>query len=163
MWMTNELLPKFGVFLSKFGWSLLPSKLEGSHEVILGDFPFLMEQATWTLSFFSPNPYDQVVHNRHLNLKETHTHAHTHQQQQQQQPKLGIVCERYRLSTLAPTFQRHMELPPKTSNAHPTKKSYMLGVWDFKCCSNPHDSGNHPTTIETFHPRRLPPSGLQTW
>ena len=32
----------------------------------LGDVPFFMEQATCALILFLPNPYSQVVHNRHL-------------------------------------------------------------------------------------------------
>jgi len=39
--------------LSKFRWSPSSSKLEGPHKVILGDFPFFMEEATCTL--ISPN------------------------------------------------------------------------------------------------------------
>ena len=43
-------------------------------------------------------------------------------------PKLGIICERYWLLYLAPTFEQHMEPPPKTSNVQSNKKSYMHGV-----------------------------------
>ena len=54
--------------LSKFRYSLSPSKLEGPHEVILGDFLF-----SWSKQHvhkvFSPNPLGQVVHNRHVVLK----------------------------------------------------------------------------------------------
>ena len=65
MWMTNELLPKIWIFLGKIRWSPSPSKLEGPHEVILGDIPIFMEEATCALSFF-PKPSSQVVQNRHL-------------------------------------------------------------------------------------------------
>ena len=56
MWMTTELLPKIWVFVSKCRWSPTPSKLEGPHEVILGDIPFFMKQATCALSFFQIHP-----------------------------------------------------------------------------------------------------------
>ena len=37
---------KFEFLWANFRWSPPPSKLEGPHKVILGDFPFFMEQAT---------------------------------------------------------------------------------------------------------------------
>jgi hypothetical protein len=56
--------------------------LEGPHEVILGDFPFFMEQAHAFFYLFFLDPSHQVVHNRHVVLREKNS------------PKLGIICER---------------------------------------------------------------------
>ena len=38
----------------------------------------------------------------------------------------------------------------------------MLGVMRFIYYFGPHDSGHHPTPVDSFHPRRLAPSESQT-
>jgi hypothetical protein len=40
--------------------------------------------------------------------------------------KMSIICERYWLQKLSPTFGQHMEPPPKTSNANLTKNPTCL-------------------------------------
>ena len=51
----------------------------------------------------------------------------------------------------------------QNKQCQPNIKSYMLGVWGLICYLGPHDIGNHPTPVDTCHPRRLPPSnGSQT-
>ena len=70
--------------------------------------------------------------------------------------------KRYWLLNLPPTFGQHMEPPLKTSNANLTKRITCLEYEVFICYFGPHGSGHHPPPGDTFHPRRLPPSGLQT-
>ena len=48
-------------------------------------------------------------------------------------PKLGIMYERYWLLHLAPTFEQHMELSPKTSNVNLTKNPTCFGYEVFVC------------------------------
>ena len=142
-------IPKKMGFWSKYRWSTSPSKFEGPHEVILGVFPFFMEQATFALLFIQMHL---------LKLCTTVTLS----KRGKTPPKLGIICERYRLLNLAPTFGQHMERPSKTSNANPNKKNpTCLEHEVFICDFGPHGSGHHPTPVHTFHPRRLPPCGLQ--
>jgi hypothetical protein len=69
-------------------WSPSPSRLEGSHKVVWGDFTFFMEQAKQHVHWVFSNPSSQVVHNRHLLLRGGAT-------------KLSILCERYWLLNLA--------------------------------------------------------------
>ena len=65
-------------------------------------------------------------------------------------PKLGIICERYWFLNLAPTFELHMKLPPKTSNANLMKNPTCLEYEVFISYFDPHGSGHHPTPIDTF-------------
>jgi hypothetical protein len=125
-------------------------KVGEPHEVILRDSFFLMEQATRALFSF-PNPYSHVVHNHHLVVKGKEI-----------QPKLDIICEGYWLLNLAPTFGQHMEPPPQISNAKLTKNPTCLEYEVFICYFGWRGSGHHPTLVDTFHPRRLPPNGSQT-
>ena len=96
-----------------------------------------------------PHLFNQVMHNHHL-VRRVKTPT-----------KLGIICERYWLLNLALTCGQLMRPPLKTSNVELTK---ILHAWNsrFLCYFGPHDSGHHPTPVDTFHPRRLPPNGLQT-
>ena len=111
MWITNELLPNnWGFFGSRFRWSPLPSKLEGPHEVILGEFPLFMLQVTYVL----PNAYDQVVHNRHLVLRGKKPAS-----------KLGIICEGYWFLHLGNTWNR---LPQQAMSTYPK----TLHAWSIK-------------------------------
>ena len=55
-----------------------------------------------------------------------------------------------------------MEAPPKTSNVNLTKKPTSLEYEVFICYFGQRGSGHCPTPIDTFHSRRLPPSGSQT-
>ena len=147
--MKDELLPKLCYLLSKFRRSPSPSKSEGPHEVILRDFPFFMVLTTCALMFF-PNPSGQVVHNHHLVLREINP----------------IQIGHHMWNILALEFgsyiSAHMELPAQTTNAYPTKNNACLDYEVFICYFGPHGSGHHPTPINTFHARGLPPSELQT-
>ena len=54
-----------------------------------------------------------------------------------------------------------MGLPFKKNNSkrrNPTCLEYEA----FICYFNPHDNGHNLALVDAFHPRRLPPSGLQT-
>ena len=73
-------------------------------------------------------------------------------------PKFGIICEKI----LAPTLGQLMRPPPKTSNANLTRNPTCLKQEVFICYFGAHDSGHHPTPVDTFHPHRLPPSRSQT-
>ena len=50
---------------------------------------------------------------------------------------------------------------PKQVNANLTENLVCLEYEVFICYFGPHDSGHHPTPINTFHPHRLPPNELQ--
>ena len=55
-----------------------------------------------------------------------------------------------------------MRPPPKTSDSKLTQNPTHLEYENFICYFDPHDNLHHPTTISTFHPRRLPHGGWQT-
>jgi hypothetical protein len=118
-------------------------KVGEPHEVILEDFSHYMEQVTCALVFFLQSPSAQVVHNRHCVLRE------------RTPPKLYIICDKYQHLHLAPTFEQHMEPPPKTSNAKLTKSPTCLEYEVFKRYFGPHGGGHYPTLVDTFHPHRL--------
>ena len=114
-----------------------PQSSQVAHEVILGDSLFITEQTTHALSFW-PNPSRLVVHNRHLvPRKET-------------PPKLGYICERYRLLNLAPVFGQHMKLSPKTCNVNLWKNIICLEYEDLVCYFGSHGGGQHPTPLDSF-------------
>ena len=48
------------------------------------------------------------------------------------------------------------------NSSKPSKNPTCLVYGFYICYFDPHDSGQHPKLVHTFHPRRLPPSGLQT-
>jgi hypothetical protein len=148
--MKDEILPKFCYLLSRFRWSLSPSKLEGPHEVILGDFPFFMVLTTCALIFF-PNPPGQVVHNHHLVLRERNPIQDGH----------------HMWNILALEFCSYISATHGTASKNkehlPNKK--IMHVWGMRflyVIFGPHGSGHHPTPINTFHLRRLPPRESQT-
>jgi hypothetical protein len=102
--MTIELLPRFLSFWSKFRWTLSPSKSKGANNMCT----------------ISPNPFGQVLHNRHLVLRGEISKS----------PKSGIICERYWLLNLDPKcgfyIGQHLKLPLTTSNANRTKNPTCL-------------------------------------
>ena len=141
MWMTNELLPKSWVFLSKFRWSLSPSKLEGHMRSSLGGFPFFIEQATCTLVFFLPNPSGQVVHNHHLVLRgKKNTHSYWHHMWKITSPKFASYI-----------WAAHVTAS-QNKQYQPNKNVTCLEYEVFICYFGPHGSGHQPTPVDTFHP-----------
>jgi hypothetical protein len=127
MWMTSELLPEFWDFWSKFRWSPSSSKLEGPHEVILGDIPFFMEQATCALIFSKSIQSSCAQLSPCLKGKNPTQIGH------------------HMWKILAPKFGQHTKPPPKNKKCQPNRKSHMLGVWEFICYFGPHGIGHHPT------------------
>ena len=109
---------------------------------------FFMQQATPAL-IFSKSVW-LIMHNYHLVLRGKFS------------PNVDIVSKRYLLLNLGSSIGQHMELPPKTSNTNLTDNPTCLEFGVFICYFGPHGSGHHPTLVGTFHPCRLPPSGLQT-
>ena len=101
---------KMWVFLRKFWWSAPSWKLEGPHEVILVEFPFFFSNcraSNMCTKFILFQVHQvKVVHNHHLVRRK------------KAPPKTGIICERYWLLNLAPTFEQHMEPLPQKSNAN---------------------------------------------
>ena len=61
-----------------------------------------------------------------------------------------------------PNFGNTWNYRPNTSNANRTTNHTCLEYEVFISYFDPHDGGVHFTPIDTFHPHRLPPSGLQT-
>ena len=52
--------------------------------------------------------------------------------------------------------------PPKTCSSKPSKQLTCLEHGFYLCYFVPHDNKQLPKLVHTSHPRRLPPSGLQT-
>ena len=103
MW-TNELLPKIWVFLEQIWMKSVTLKVGGVTWGHFGRFPLFHGASNMCTRFF-PNPSGQVVHNLHLvQMRKKPTHIGHHM-----------------WKILAPKFEQHMELSPKTSNANPTK------------------------------------------
>ena len=142
MWMTNELLlKKLGVFFfSKVRWSPSPSKVEGPHEVILWDFPFLMEQATCALiSFlFQIHPVKLYMHNHHLILRGKNPTQVGHHMWK----ILASKFWSYIWATLATAS--------KNKQCQLNKKSTCLEFVVFICYFGSHGSGHQPTVVGTF-------------
>ena len=137
--MTNELLPKNWVFFSKLRRSSSPSKLEGAHDIILGEFPFFHEASNICINFFFPNPSSQVVHNHHLVLWGGGT-----------SPKLGIICERHWLLNWLMKLSNTWSRLPK--QAMPTYQN-ILHAWRMRCLNvilAPIGSDHHPKPVDTF-------------
>jgi hypothetical protein len=72
-------------------------------------------------------------------------------------PKLSIMWK-----ILALIFGQIMGPPFKTSIANLTKNPTCLEYDAFIYYFGPHDSEHHPTSVDTFHPHRLPPNGPHT-
>lgn len=148
MWLENELLPKDWIFLIKFRLMSVTLILQ-SWRVTSGQFG-IFNLWLWVsnmCTIFFPNPYSQVMHNGHLVLRGIKT-----------PPNLSIICERYWLLTFEQLVGPHL----KRSNSKPTKNPTSLEYEFFICCFDPYISGHHPTSVDTFYPRRLPPGGSQT-
>ena len=125
-------------------------KVGGSHEVNFGGFRFFMGQAPRALNFIlflMKNPTCQVVHNHHLLVRGNVP------------PILCIICERYWLLNVALTQGLLMGPPPKQSYANLIHILTCLEYEVFISYFGPHGS---PTLVDTFHPRKLPPSGSET-
>ena len=124
----------------------------------LGYFPFFMAQATCALIFFYP--YGRVVllvHNRHLVLRK--------RKEKKYPPKLGIICERYWIFNLAPTFGQLMGTASQNKQCQVANLRKLFTCLEYEVLIHyfgPHASGNHPTQVDTSHPRRLPPCPPQT-
>ena len=50
----------------------------------------------------------------------------------------------------------------QTSDSNPSEFHVRLEHGIHMCYFGPHDGGQHPEPIHTFHPCRLPPGGSQT-
>ena len=121
MWMTNELLPKIWVFGANLDEVHHPQSWRGHMRSFSEISHFSTEQATCAHMIFLPNPSSQVEHKRHLVLRT----------KKKTPPKLGIICERYWLLNLPPTFGQHMGTTSQNKQCQPNKNFYMLGIWGF--------------------------------
>ena len=118
-WWQMSYSHKFWLFLSKFRWSLSPSKLEGPHEVILGDFLFLhwasnmctnsFSKSIW-LSYAQPSPCPKGTKNP--------TQIGHHMWK-----ILASKFGSYIWATLGTTSQN--------KECQSNIKFYMLGIWGF--------------------------------
>ena len=150
MWMTKSYFHKNWIFLANLDEVITLKSWRVAWDHFWEISPLLMKQATCALIFF-PNPFCQVVHNRPLLLRG--------------ESPTQIVHHMWKILAfnLAPTIwathgttSQNKQMPTQQQN--PTCLEYEV----FISCFGPHDSGHHLTLVNSFHPRRLPPSGLQT-
>ena len=120
-WATPKKIGSFWAILNEVHH---PQSWRG-HMRSFWEIPFFMEQATCALSFFV---FFQISL---VKLCTTATLSQGKKKKKKSTPKLGIICERYWLLNLAPRFEQHMDLAPKTSNTNLTKNLTCLEYENF--------------------------------
>ena len=116
-----------------------------------GRVPLFHEASNMRTHFFSPNPSGQVMHNCHL-VHEVEI----------PEPNWTSYVKANGFWFWVLHFGQCLELPSKTNDANLTKNSICLEFEVFICYFDPHDRGHHPTPVDAFHPRGLPPCRSQT-